>query len=383
MDSSAGGGDLRLRRTALEPVGDPDTDPSSSSSSTPLTLLSWNVLADGLAQTGRWTHCPAAVLEWQTRAPALLAEVDAAAPDLLCLQECNHWANWWQDKLAARGYDGAFWAKPGSPAARAGAPPDGCAIAWRRDRFSLVGVPEGRPFDARCLGRVRSPPPVPGPRTAPIDSAATDEEVVPTPPAIITPSGEALALTPPRGVQGSLVVTLADCVSGRAVVLGCTHLKAKAGAEEEVVRGRQAAEAAARVVRAGERAAAAGSKKGGGGPTPFLILAGDFNAGPGTAAARAPGAVGLASVWDAPGGTPWGWSTFKWRTAGVGRGAEAAAAAPDGPPRPSRGLVDHIFYRGARLDGRWPPLAEEALPEGLPCVGYPSDHVAGLARWWV
>jgi endonuclease/exonuclease/phosphatase (EEP) superfamily protein YafD len=162
-------------------------------------------------------------------------------------------------------------------------------------------------------------------------------------------------------VQGSLVVTLADSLSGRTIVLGCTHLKAKAGAEEEVVRGRQAAEAAARVVRAGEKA----------GRNPVLLLAGDFNAGPGTAAARAPASVGLASVWET---NPWPWSTFKYRTAGVGK--EAAAG-----PKASRALVDHIFFRGAALDARWPALPEEAVPEGLPCAAYPSDHVAIVVRW--
>ena len=353
-----------LRRSYLEPVG--GAPPPSTST---LTLLSWNVLADGLAQSGRWAHCPPHLVEWDARGPGLLAEIDAAAPDVLCLQEANHWAGWWAPQLAARGYVGAFWAKPGSPAARCGGPPDGCAVAWKGARFSLVGCPEGRPFDARCLAGGGGPAPPPSSNL--LDSAATDEEGssggAPCPPGavVVTESGGTLpAPTPPRGVQGSLVVTLADALSGRSIVVGCTHLKAKAGAEEEVVRGRQAAEAAARVVRAGEKAAG----------QPVLILAGDFNAGPGTAAVRAPASVGLSSVWEAE---PWPWSTFKFRTAGVGR--EAAAAGPQA----SRGLVDHVFFSGAALDARWPAIPDEAVPEGLPCAGYPSDHVAVVGRWRV
>ena len=382
---------LPFRRTVLEAVDPPPAPPSASSSAytTPLTLLSWNVLADGLAQSGRWAHCPPDDLEWAARQPGLLAEVDAAGADIVCLQEANHWESWWAGALADRGYEAAFWVKPGSPAARAGAPPDGCAVAWKRDRFTVVSV-DGRPFDARCVaGRGGGSVPVRSAPT-PADPAATDEEANGgtgrAGPPIVTSSGEALpAPTPPRGVQGALIVTLTDALSGRTLVVGCTHLKAKAGEEEDVVRGRQAAEAAARVLRA---AAAAG-------PDPAVVLAGDFNAGPGSAAVRAPLACGLTSVWEA---SPWPWTTFKFRSSGVGGGAGAGgggtgdgvgcdppvAATPAAAPgelKVSRALVDHVFYRGAALRARWPALPEPA--RGLPvggAGGYPSDHAAVCVR---
>lgn len=376
-----------LRRSAFEAV------PTASDSTPPhtLTILSWNVLADGLAQTGRWAHCPPALLEWDTRARALLAEVDAAGADVVCLQECNHYDNFWSVEMAKRGYEGAFWAKPGSPAARAGAPPDGCAVFWRSARFTVAAV-RGEPFNARCVAvptkRHEDGAPSPSPAA---DTGATDEEAnggrAPRPPA--TASGAALPPpTPPRGVQGCLVVTLRDSLSCRAIVVGCTHLKAKAGTEEEAVRARQAAEAVARVREASSAASSSGASRGA--APPVMLLAGDFNAGPNSAAARAPVAAGLASVWAAEeeggggrGGalTPWEWSTFKFRTAGVG-GAETAfgqGGAPTTAPKASRGLVDHVFYRGAALAGRWPPLEEAAVPHGLPCDAYPSDHAAVAA----
>lgn len=357
-----------FRRSSLEPVIGAPAPPSSSSSSSPhpLTLLSWNVLADGLAQSGRWAHCPPEALEWGARQPGLLAEIDASGADVLCLQECNHW-DWWKGQLDARGYAGAFWPKPGSPAGRAGSPPDGCVVAWRKERFTATTV-EGRPFDARCVvvGGLVGPA-----RALPLPDSTTDEEASPNgggdcrSPPIITASGEALpAPTPPRGVQGSLVVTLNDSHSGRVVVVGCTHLKAKAGEEEDVVRGRQAAEAAARVLRAGGEGNA------------VVILAGDFNAGPGTAAVSAPVACGLTSIWDI--GSPWPWTTFKFRTAGVGLGAASNNTLP-GELKVSKGLVDHVFFRGCALTARWPALAEPE--QGLPVDGYPSDHVAVCVRW--
>ena len=390
-----------LRRSAYEPVPAVDNDTRAGSCSPyshDLTLLSWNVLADGLAQTDRWAHCPPAALEWPARRTRLLCEVDAARPDIVCLQECNHYTDFWAPEMAARGFDGAFWAKPGSPAARAGAPPDGCAVFFRANRFAAAAV-LGEAFSARCAaaatpGGGRTPRPgAPAP-----DNGATDEEpygsrVSDRGGAPVTASGESLpAPTPPRGVQGCLVVTLTDALSGRPIIVACTHLKAKAGEEEEVVRRRQAAEAVARLRQAaGEaRSGRAGAP---GAAHPVQLLAGDFNAGPASAAAQAPVAAGLASVWGeadgrAGGGgggsgdrvastapsppTPWPWSTFKYRTAGVGAGTPPPGDDP--APKASAGLVDHVFYDAAALAARWPPLGRP--PAGLPCAGYPSDHAA-------
>ena len=71
-------------------------DDSSTSPSTPLRLASWNVLADGLAQTGAFASCPAEALTWEHRAPQILAMVDTLKPDILCMPETSH-----VDELAA------------------------------------------------------------------------------------------------------------------------------------------------------------------------------------------------------------------------------------------------------------------------------------------
>ena len=106
----AGADALSRRLVPLSPAP-PDAPP-------PLRLLQWNCLADGLAQNGdfikaraarrcgapasrvaprltkrvvRRHQCPPAALSWAHRGPLLLAEIAAASPDVLCMQEVNRY----------------------------------------------------------------------------------------------------------------------------------------------------------------------------------------------------------------------------------------------------------------------------------------------------
>jgi mRNA deadenylase 3'-5' endonuclease subunit Ccr4 len=88
-------------------------------------LMSWNVLADGLAQQQFTDRRD--VLDWPSRRQLLLEEVDRVRPDVLGLSEVNHFSEW-RAALASRGYHGTWVPKPKSPCLRYGAPADGCAL---------------------------------------------------------------------------------------------------------------------------------------------------------------------------------------------------------------------------------------------------------------
>jgi nocturnin len=303
---------------------------SDASYGPPLTVLSWNVLADGLAQHGRFTRCPPAALEWAARRGPVLEEILAAGADVVCLQEVNKY-----DELSAAlstaGYRGAFFAKPSSPAAALGFPADGCALFWRRDRLELMSV-AGRPFAAQQAGGVNS-------------------------------------------VQGLLLATFADTSDrGRPVAVACVHLKAKAGPGNDELRGAQAADAAAALRCAADAADAAAPLHT---PPPLLLLAGDFNAGPASEATAAAAGAGFASVWGDGGG---------------GRGGAPAPPRAPAPPAPdttykwrdgafARRCSDYIFVAGGEAVAvRRPPRdVARACPDGLPCAAYPSDHIAVVA----
>lgn len=80
-------------------------------------------------------------LKWATRRTTILAELQVYDPDVLCLQECDHFADVWQPALAQLGYDGVLQTRPANK-------PDGCAVFWRRARFDLADRAEIQYNDA-------------------------------------------------------------------------------------------------------------------------------------------------------------------------------------------------------------------------------------------
>jgi len=114
----------------------------------PLVLAQFNVLADGLSgadeNKGGFTHSPPASLDWDYRKHRLLEELfrHGDPPDIIALEEVDHFDDWFYPKLEAAGYDGKFLAKPYSPCKKSMNPDleDGCALFWRKDRLQSLDV---------------------------------------------------------------------------------------------------------------------------------------------------------------------------------------------------------------------------------------------------
>lgn len=101
------------------------------------TIMQFNCLADGLAQTGNFAFCSPEELEWQFRWTLMKQEISKVDPDVLCVQEMNH-----PEMLAQfmPTHYMVFCPKLSSPALHCGAPPDGCVMLLRRSLFKLVDV---------------------------------------------------------------------------------------------------------------------------------------------------------------------------------------------------------------------------------------------------
>jgi len=227
-------------------------------------------------------------------------------------------------------------------------PGDGSAVLWKRDRFDLVSV-VGKPFDAK----------------APDASAASAAAAALGASSASAPATAAAAASSVgggggggrRGVQGLLLVTLRDKRdSGRKIVVACVHLKAKEGAANDAVRAAQAREA----VRALEEAAGSEEAGQGGGefspisssrpPPTVAVLAGDFNAEPGSAPHEAVRSSGLPlrCLWECEreeegggreaGGGAAPAASCRGRGGGAGGAAPAAAAAAAAAARPAARL---------------------------------------------
>ncbi|CAB0007498.1 unnamed protein product [Nesidiocoris tenuis] len=109
-------------------------DPSS------IRILQWNLLSQTLGvNNDNFVCCPPEALQWQRRRNLLTQEIVRYSPDVICLQEVDHF-NYLKKILGTQGYVGMFFPKPDSPCmyVKDNNGPDGCAIFFRTSRFELV-----------------------------------------------------------------------------------------------------------------------------------------------------------------------------------------------------------------------------------------------------
>lgn len=92
--------------------------------------MSWNILAQQFAKKQHWKLANPRFLKASYRRPLLLKRIEASAPDILCLQECDDFAGFWKKQLASRGYETIYQQRNGKK-------PDGCCIAYSQ-RFECV-----------------------------------------------------------------------------------------------------------------------------------------------------------------------------------------------------------------------------------------------------
>eukprot|EP00326_Haptolina_ericina_P021493 CAMPEP_0181194598 /NCGR_PEP_ID=MMETSP1096-20121128/14427_1 /TAXON_ID=156174 ORGANISM="Chrysochromulina ericina, Strain CCMP281" /NCGR_SAMPLE_ID=MMETSP1096 /ASSEMBLY_ACC=CAM_ASM_000453 /LENGTH=557 /DNA_ID=CAMNT_0023284121 /DNA_START=29 /DNA_END=1701 /DNA_ORIENTATION=- len=67
-----------------------------------------NLLADGLAQAQFERNVSAEAIRFEARASLALEEIRRVAPDVLCVQEMNHYEEFWHEHLSMLGYEGVF-----------------------------------------------------------------------------------------------------------------------------------------------------------------------------------------------------------------------------------------------------------------------------------
>ncbi|XP_039286262.1 nocturnin isoform X2 [Nilaparvata lugens] len=108
--------------------------------SSKIRVLQWNILSQALGEAvDNFVACPNSALKWRRRRQQLSEEIVRYQPDIICLQEVDHF-NYFQKTLSTQGFKGIFFPKPDSPCIyiKDNNGPDGCAIFYREDRFDLV-----------------------------------------------------------------------------------------------------------------------------------------------------------------------------------------------------------------------------------------------------
>ncbi|KAM6981379.1 nocturnin [Aplochiton taeniatus] len=286
-------------------------------------VMQWNILAQALGEgKDGFVRCPLDALNWSERKYLILEEILTHRPDVLCLQEVDHYYDTFQPVLASLGYHGSFLAKPWSPCldVERNNGPDGCALFYRRSRFSLLATAHLRLS------------------------------------ALLLPTN-----------QVAIAMTLRCRATGRRLCVAVTHLKARSGWER--LRSAQGADLLSRLkgITAGAAEGASGGAEGGCVP---LIVCGDFNAEPTEEVYRRfrTSPLGLDSAYrllSFDGQTEPAFTTWKIRPSGE-----------------SCSTLDYIWYTREALAVETLldlPSEEQIGPDRLPSYHYPSDHLSLLA----
>mmetsp|Transcript_49813 Transcript_49813/g.164929 ORF Transcript_49813/g.164929 Transcript_49813/m.164929 type:complete len:352 (-) Transcript_49813:93-1148(-) len=110
---------------ALRWRASPHPSPSSYS------VMCWNMLAQCYTRSEYFPSVsPKSALKWKHRGPAIVAEVQRLAPDVIALQEVDNW-DFMSSELGSAGYDGVRKGKTGGKK-------DGVAVLWKRALLRLA-----------------------------------------------------------------------------------------------------------------------------------------------------------------------------------------------------------------------------------------------------
>ena len=317
------------RRWEVRPCPGPAPGPG-------LRVLQWNVLSQSLATSiDTFVNLAPGSLDWAQRRWAIVREIARHAPDVVCLQvTCpRHTASQWQcvtlrhnalqcvtlqevdhyrllaAQLASVGYRGTFVPKPDSPClyVEGNNGPDGCALFWREDRLSLASL----------------------------HSTVLQVWGVPSNQVAVA------AVLRPR--------------TGAAVCVATTHLKARPGSLNMMMRAEQGRDLVRWLREEVPRP-----------PATPLVLTGDLNTAGGEAEQVleiVTRGLGLVSCYDTA-ATPF--TSCKRR----------------GPGRREAAVLDYILVSGSSLATAatlQPPREEELGPHLLPSPQLPSDHLSLVA----
>ncbi|KAL7394774.1 hypothetical protein ABVT39_003830 [Epinephelus coioides] len=285
-------------------------------------IMQWNILAQALGEgKDGFIRCPLDALNWEERKYLILEEILTYSPDILCLQEVDHYFDTFQPIMASLGYHGTFLAKPWSPCldVEQNNGPDGCALFYRRSRFSLQSTAHLRLS------------------------------------AMMLPTN-----------QVAIVQTLNCQVTGQKLCVAVTHLKARSGWER--LRSAQGADLLQNLRSITSANVSSRQNEAVSGTIP-LVVCGDFNAEPSEDVYRhfSSSTLGLNSAYkllSRDGQTEPAYTTWKIRPSGE-----------------SCSTLDYIWYTHDALSVECLldiPTEEQIGPDRLPSYHYPSDHLSLL-----
>jgi nocturnin len=109
-----------------------------------LRIQQFNVLADGMSglrsDLGKFNKVSRDVLDFERRKHQLLREITQYDPDIITLQECDHYYDYFLPEMEKRGYYSYFAPKPTSACLEVSSNSDGCALFLKREKLSVLSI---------------------------------------------------------------------------------------------------------------------------------------------------------------------------------------------------------------------------------------------------
>lgn len=285
-----------------------------------------------------FTKCPESALKWSHRGPLLLHEILRAGPDIVCLEEVDHYHDLFRPELSKHGYESTFFPKYDSPCLNFpnNSGPDGCALFYLSARFELIRKKDvilrnaegGESHQVAILAelKIKDEDEIKQQQQSELDKKEKKNEVV-------------------KKQELPIPSSIFVCV---------THLKAKPeGKDMRTAQGKHLIEEMNSFSQAGSP----------------IIIAGDFNA---TSAEEVYG------YFSNPDAHPSLKMASSYKCAHYG-GNEPEFTSWKFRDKEYKYTIDYIWYNTESLcvENVWDLPATEMISEaGLPCKNYPSDHVA-------
>ncbi|XP_065088379.1 nocturnin isoform X1 [Ochlerotatus camptorhynchus] len=129
-----------FRMLKLDAISKTCSEPTKTTNSAQLRIFQWNMLSQTLGMhNDGFVRCPMDALTWECRRYQVVQEIVQSDPDIICLQEVDHF-KFLQKILATQNYEGVFFPKPDSPCLyiNDNNGPDGCAVFYKKHRLELI-----------------------------------------------------------------------------------------------------------------------------------------------------------------------------------------------------------------------------------------------------
>ncbi|KAF0682634.1 Aste57867_25271 [Aphanomyces stellatus] len=99
-----------------------------------VSIMTYNVLAQCYVKSSFFPYCDPKALRWKARSAKLKSQFEAFHPraDIVCLQECDQYDEFWKSLMESLGYQSLYLKKTG-------AKKDGVGLFWQSSKFTVLG----------------------------------------------------------------------------------------------------------------------------------------------------------------------------------------------------------------------------------------------------